>query len=143
MPEIRILSAGDLAVLDRLAPDVFDQPINPEWAREFLADPRHHLAVAVDSEVVVGMATAVHYVNPDKPPELWINEVGVAETHRRMGLGRRMLEALFAEGRTVGCVQAWVLADESNGVARALYAGAGGRAAREPAIMYEFPLAER
>ncbi len=140
MAEIRILSAGDASVLEKVAPDVFDRPVDPGWTREFLADPRHHLAVALDAGVVVGMATAVHYVNPDKPPELWINEVGVAATHRRMGLARRMLEALFARGHSLGCVQAWVLADEPNGVARALYASAGGQPAAQPAIMYEFPL---
>jgi aminoglycoside 6'-N-acetyltransferase I len=88
------------------------------------------------------MASAVHYVHPDKPPELWINEVGVAATHRRTGLAGALLHALFAHGRTLGCTQAWVLADESNVAARSLYASAGGRAAAEPAIMYEFPLAE-
>ena len=58
------------------------------WTAEFLADSRHHLAVAVDEGRVVGMASAVHYVHPDKPPELWINEVGVAPTHRGLGIGR-------------------------------------------------------
>lgn len=139
-PEIRILTPDDASVLERVAPGVFDRPIDPRWTGEFLADQRHHLAVAIDAAVVVGMASAVHYVHPDKPPELWINEVGVAATHRRMGLARQLLRALFAHGRTLGCAQAWVLADESNAVARGLYASAGGRAAAEPAIMYEFPL---
>lgn len=142
MPEIRILLPRDASVLDRVAPGVFDRPIDPRWTREFLGDQRHHLAVAIDATVVVGMASAVHYVHPDKPPELWINEVGVAATHRRTGLAGALLHALFAHGRTLGCTQAWVLADESNVAARSLYARAGGRAAAEPAIMYEFPLAE-
>ena len=142
MPEIRILRPCDASVLDRVAPGVFDRPIDPRWTREFLGDQRHHLAVAIDATVVVGMASAVHYVHPDKPPELWINEVGVAATHRRTGLAGALLHALFAHGRTLGCTQAWVLADESNVAARSLYASAGGRAAAEPAIMYEFPLAE-
>jgi GNAT superfamily N-acetyltransferase len=142
MPEIRVLRPGDASVLDRVAPGVFDRPIDPRWAREFLGDQRHHLAVAIDATVVVGIASAVHYVHPDKPPELWINEVGVAASHRRTGLARALLHALFAHGRTLGCTQAWVLADESNAAARSLYASAGGRAAAEPAIMYEFRLAE-
>ena len=142
MPEIRILLPRDASVLDRVAPGVFDRPIDPRWTREFLGDQRHHLAVAIDATVVVGMASAVHYVHPDKPPELWINEVGVAASHRRTGLARSLLDALFAHGRALGCTQAWVLADESNVAARSLYASAGGRAAAEPAIMFEFPLAE-
>ena len=53
-----------------------------------VADPRHHLVVACAGSTVVGMATALHYVHPDKPPELWINEVGVAPPYRRRALAR-------------------------------------------------------
>jgi len=48
-------------------------------ARTSFDDPRHHLVVAVE-HVVVGFCSAVDYIQPDKPPELWINEVGVAPT---------------------------------------------------------------
>jgi aminoglycoside 6'-N-acetyltransferase I len=142
LAEIRILAPGDTSALDRVAPDVFDEAVDARWAGEFLGDPRHHLAVALDEGVVVGMASAVHYVHPDKAPELWINEVGVAASHQRRGIAQRLLQALFARGRSLGCVQAWVLADQSNGAALRLYARAGGRAAAEPCIMVEFPLAD-
>ena len=137
---IRLLGPGDAAVLERVADGVFDGPVDPRWSAEFLADPRHHLALAVLDGVVVGMASGVHYVHPDKPPELWINEVGVAPTHRRLGLGREMLEVLLQRGRELGCVQAWVLTDPSNTAAHQLYQRSGGRAAAEPSIMFEFPL---
>ena len=142
MADIRILGTGDAAVLDRIAPDVFDEPIKPQWVADLLGDGRHHLAVALEEGVVVGMASAVHYVHPDKAPELWINEVGVAAAHQRRGLAGRLLRALFARGRELGCVQAWVLADQSNTVAHRLYVSAGGQAAAEPCVMFEFPLAE-
>ena len=142
MADIRILTPGDASVLDRVDPDVFDEPVDPRRASEFLGDPRHHLAVALDDGMVIGMASAVHYVHPDKSPELWINEVGVAAMHQRRGIARQLLQALFARGRTLGCVQAWVLADQSNTGARRLYASAGGHAAPEPCIMIEFPLAD-
>jgi len=136
--EIRILGAGDADVLARLAPDVFDHGIDPRWSAEFLADPRHHLAVAVDAGTVVGMASAVHYVHPDKRPELWINEVGVAATHRERGIGRRLLQALFVRARALGCAEAWVLTDDENTAARRLYAAAGG--AESPQVMVTFTL---
>src|SRR5262249_41688546 len=131
---------GDAAVLDRVAPSVFDNPVNPRWTAEFLADTRHHLAVAIDGDLVVGMASAVHYVHPDKPPELWINEVAVAPTHRTQGIGRRLVEALFERGRALGCRQAWVATEPDNTAARRLYAAAGGREAPEPFVMVEFGL---
>ena len=41
MPDIRILLPRDASVLDRVAPGVFDRPIDPRWTREFLGDQRH------------------------------------------------------------------------------------------------------
>ena len=137
--EVRILQAGDASVLERVADDVFDGPVDPHWSAEFLADPRHHLAVAIDGGVVVGMASGVHYLHPDKPPQLFINEVGVASSHQGRGIGRRVLDALLERGRTLGCSEAWVLTDESNSIARKLYASAGGEIDSDLAIMYTFP----
>jgi ribosomal protein S18 acetylase RimI-like enzyme len=138
--EIRVLRPDERSVLDRIAPDVFDHPIDQRWSAEFFADPRHHLAVALDGGLVVGFASAVHYVHPDKPPELWINEVGVAPSHQRQGLGHRLLETLLHHGTTLGCVQAWVLTSPTNAAAQRLYAAVGGRVEAEPSLLFEFSL---
>ena len=127
-------------MLRRVAADVFDHPVVPRWAAEFLEDPRHHLVAALDDDVVIGFASAVHYVHPDKPPELWINEVGVAASHQRRGIGRRLLAALLEHGAGLGCVQAWVLTSPDNLPARQLYGAAGGREAEEHSVMFEFAL---
>ena len=123
---VRRLGPGDAAVLDRVAPEVFDHAVDPRWTAEFLADPRHHLVVAIDGDTVVGFASGVHYVHPDKPPELWVNEVGVAPSHQRRGIGRAVVAALFAHGRTLGCREAWLGTEHDNAPARALYAALGG-----------------
>lgn len=124
--EIKILQAGDELVLLNVAEDLFDNPIDPALTQEFLADSRHHLAVAIDHGLVVAFASAVHYVHPDKPPQLWINEVAVAPTHRRRGLGKAVLKALFEVGRANRCTEAWVLTDSLNPAAMALYKSVGG-----------------
>ena len=83
---IKILGRNDVDILKNVDPDVFDNSIDIPRTEEFLTDSRHHLAVAIDDDRVVGFVSAVHYVHPDKArPELWINEVSVAETHRRQG----------------------------------------------------------
>jgi aminoglycoside 6'-N-acetyltransferase I len=138
--EIRLLGAGDAGVLARVAPDVFDYAVDPRWSSAFLADPRHHLAVALDGDTVVGMVSAVDYVHPDKAPELWINEVGVAPSHHRRGIARRLLDAMLEHGRSLGCTEAWVLTEETNAAARRLYESAGGESSL--AVMYSFPLAD-
>ena len=124
--ETRILLSGDEPVLMNVAAEVFDNPIDPDLTKEFLADPRHHLAVAIDDGLVVAFASAVHYIHPDKPPQLWINEVAVAPTHRCLGLGKSVLQALFEVGRAHRCTEAWVLTDRLNIAAMALYSSVGG-----------------
>ncbi len=140
---IHVLGPGDAGRLERVAPEVFDEEVSPEYTAEFLADPRHHLVVALDEDVVVGFASGVHYIHPDKPPELFVNEVGVAAAHQRQGIARQLLQALFAQGRAAGCAEAWVGTDVSNTTARGLYASAGGVEAAEPFVMYSFDLDAR
>ena len=136
--EIRLLHVNDVDLLLRVAEGVFDGPVQSLLAGEFLADARHHLFVALEDDVVVGMITGVDYVHPDKPRQLWINEVGVAPTHQRRGIARQLLDAMLAHGRTLGCTEAWLGTDEPNVAARRLYESVGGKS--EPFILYEFPL---
>jgi ribosomal protein S18 acetylase RimI-like enzyme len=124
--EIKILHRGDDSILMKVAPEVFDNAIDPALTREFLEDPRHHIAVAIDSGLVIGFASGIHYVHPDKRPELWINEIALAPTHRRRGLGKALLRELFDVGRTHKCTVAWVLTDRGNTAAMALYSSLGG-----------------
>lgn len=138
--ECRVLGRGDEAALTNVAPAVFDHAVNPRLVAEFLNDPRHHLVVAVDAGRVVGFVSAVHYVHPDKPAELWINEVGVAPEYQQRGIGRRLLDRALALGRELGCANAWVLTDDANIAAMRLYRAAGGIVAVVPAVMFEFAL---
>lgn len=124
--EIRLLGPGDDAVLAKVADDVFDNPVDPALARAFLADPRHHLVVAIDVGTVVGFVSAVDYIHPDKPVELWINETGVALAHQGKGLAKAMLQCMLEHGRNLGCTVAWVLTDTTNAAANALYRSVGG-----------------
>src|SRR5262245_15878096 len=122
IPEIRLLGPTDTSVLASVDSDVFDDPVIPGAAAEFLSDPRHHIAVAIVEGVVVGFASAVSYAHPDKPaPELWINEVGVAAAYRGQGLARKILECLLSEACRIGCSEAWVLTDRDNAAAMRLY----------------------
>ena len=125
-PDVRILQARDAALLDHVAPDVFDGAVDPRLVAEFLDDARHHLAVAIDDGQVIGFASGVHYVHPDKPAELWINEVGVAPDHQGHGIGKAVIRALLDHAKQLGCGEAWVLTNRSNHAALRLYASVGG-----------------
>jgi ribosomal protein S18 acetylase RimI-like enzyme len=136
---IRLLGPADAAVLTDVDDAVFDHEVSPALAAEFLEDPRHHIVVAIEADRVVGMATGVHYVHPDKPPELFINEVAVDPSHRRRGIARAMLGVLLGHARTLGCRAAWVLAEPGNEAAQRLY-GEKMQGTAEPATMFTFPI---
>lgn len=140
MTTIKVLTSSDLPLLLHPADDVFDNHVDESFAREFLADSRHHIVVALSEGVVVGFASAVHYIHPDKPTELWINEVGVADAHQGKGVGKAIMNELLRLGKQLGCVNAWVLTDRSNTAANRLYQSAGGQVAEGDTVMYEFEL---
>jgi ribosomal protein S18 acetylase RimI-like enzyme len=137
---VRRLGREDASVLERVVDGVFDETVDASLTREFLNDPRHHLIVALSDDHVVGMITAVDYVHPDKPAQLWINEVGVAPSHQRHGIGRAMLQAMLAHGRSLGCTEAWLGTEHDNVAARGLYEDAGSKP--EPFVLYSFDLGD-
>jgi aminoglycoside 6'-N-acetyltransferase I len=141
MTEIKLLGPTDLHILNEVAEDVFDDPIVETSAQEFLGDPRHRLVVALDNNVVVGFVSAVIYVHPDKPtPELWINEIGVAPTHQRQGIGKALMQAILYEAKQSGCTEAWALTDRLNLPAMAMYKSAGGAETLPDPMMFTFKL---
>jgi ribosomal protein S18 acetylase RimI-like enzyme len=138
---VRILGPTEHSVLERVAPEVFDDTPRPDLSREFLTDPRHHLAVAISEDgLVVGMASGVHYVHPDKEPQMFINEVGVSPAHEGQGLGKRLVAALLNRASALGCTEAWTATEPENARAQALYSRAGGVKDQTPFVMFTFPL---
>ncbi len=141
MIEIKLLTSSDAHYLSNVAEDVFDDPIVESSASEFLNDPRHRLVIALDDHIVVGFVSAVIYLHPDKPaPELWINEVGVAPTHQRQGIGKRLLQAALENAKQAGCTEAWVLTERTNEAAMAMYKSAGGDETLPDPTMFTFKL---
>jgi aminoglycoside 6'-N-acetyltransferase I len=136
--EIRRLGPADAGLLDRVAPEVFDEPIRPERLAAYLADPTNRMLVALDDGLIVGQVACVLHRHPDKPTELYVDEVGVAETHRRQGLARRMMEDALAWGRELGCEDAWVGTERDNEAAIGLYRRFGAEPV--PIVLFEWEL---
>jgi len=140
---VKVLSGSDISVLRHVADEVFDNTVDESLAQEFLNDPRHHIVVAIEDDIVIGFASALHYVHPDKPAELWIDEVGVSPAHQNQGVGKAIMNELLRLGKGLGCVTAWVLTDRANAPANGLYKSIGGQIAEGDTIMYEFDITER
>jgi len=122
----RLLGPGDAGVLDRVAEEVFDEPVRPDHLRAYLADPTTLMLVALDGPLVVGQCAAVIHRHPDKPSELYVDELGVSPAWQRRGIGRELMRRILDEGRARGCEEAWLGTEPDNAAANALYAGLGG-----------------
>jgi ribosomal protein S18 acetylase RimI-like enzyme len=132
--DIRRVDPGDEGLFDRVASDVFDQPIDAKRLAAYLTEPGHHMLVALRDGEVIGQCAAVVHRHPDKPTELYIDEVGVTPALQRQGIARRMLDAMLALGKTLGCEEAWVGTEPDNAPARRLYESYGVEA--ESFLMY-------
>lgn len=120
---IRRIGPADVRVFDRIAPDVFDEPVDPARLAAYLAEPGHLLVLAFDGDLIVGQCAGIVHRHPDKATELYVDEVGTASTHLRRGIATAMLGELFAWGRELGCVEAWLGTELDNAPANALYRG--------------------
>lgn len=136
--QLRRMQPGDELDFGEVAPDVFDEPIHPERLEAYLLEPGHLMLLAFDNGVVVGQCAAVIHRHPDKLTELYIDEVGTASTHLRQGIATRMVEAMFAWGRELGCREAWLGTELDNLEANGLYAKVGGKGGKM--VYYEFEL---
>ena len=132
------LRPSDMALLDRIAPDVFDEPVRQDRLAACLAEPGHHLWVAVAGGEVVAQAAAIVHRHPDKATEFYIDEVGVTPALQRHGIATRRLDELFAFASSIGCEEAWVGTEPDNVAARSLYERFGGKAGTF--VMYEYEL---
>jgi aminoglycoside 3-N-acetyltransferase I len=102
----------------------YDGPGDPE---ALLADPRTLLLVAFDAGRPVGLVLA--HELPRRHGDrssLFIYEVDIAETHRRLGIASALLARLASLARERGIRSGFVLTDDDNAPANALYASAGG-----------------
>ncbi|MFM9943149.1 MAG: GNAT family N-acetyltransferase [Hyphomicrobiaceae bacterium] len=134
------LGDSNTHLLANVATDVFDHAIDRGQLASFAADPRHLMMLAVDGATVIGFASACEVLHPDKPPQLFINEVSVAADYQRRGIGRTLVEMLLAAARERGCHQAWVGTEVDNSAARACYASVASGDAPETFVLYAWDL---
>ena len=79
------------------------------------------LSRAFDQDLAVGMATGTVLLHPDKPPSMFINEIGTRDAYLRQGIGSRVTRALIDIARDRGCKGIWLGTETDNHAALGLY----------------------
>jgi ribosomal protein S18 acetylase RimI-like enzyme len=141
---IRRLGPGDEPILELLARDEEDfdlddrgeptRPLAPDDARAYLADANVLHWIAERDGVIAGhLYCHVLRKRAGDARELVLYEIGVRAALRRHGVGRALVDAMFAWMREHAIREAWVLADNAGAVE---FYRACGFAVGEPAPVY-------
>jgi ribosomal protein S18 acetylase RimI-like enzyme len=109
-------------LLENVDPDVFDHPIDPSRLAAYVADPLHVMFVAVEDFLVVGQIRGSIHLQPDRAPDLYIDNLGTSPARQRRGIAAAMIAALIEWGKGQGCTFAWVATETDNSGAIGFYA---------------------
>jgi GNAT superfamily N-acetyltransferase len=115
----------DDAELVTASSHLFDGPARPDSTARFLAEPGHHLCIALVDGHPAGFVSGVETIHPDKGLEMFLNELAVDDAYHRQGIGARLVAALRDHATELGCVGMWVLTDADNTAALRTYTTAG------------------
>jgi GNAT superfamily N-acetyltransferase len=101
--------------------------VEPGYMRPFLADERHYFLAAYEDDEPLGYLFGYLLRRFDgRAPTMFVYEMGVAEQHRRRGIGRALVEEIKRLAGADGCRKMFVLTGKGNEAAMALYRSAGG-----------------
>lgn len=134
-PKFHRLCAGNADALSQSG--VFDNPVDPVQLAAFVADGGHEMVFATIGVQVVGMASGSVMLHPDKPPQFFINEVGVLDDQRRQGIATGLTRMLMQIARDRGCQGIWLATETDNVAARGLYRKLDGRET-EAVVVYDW-----
>lgn len=81
--------------------------------------------MAYAGEQPVGFVSGAEITHPDKGTEMFLDELGVAESFRGRGTATALVTALRDLARQRGCYDMWVLTDADNTAGLATYRSAG------------------
>lgn len=135
--DIRILGAGDEALLAEAVNLSDEGPITAAAATRHLADPDLVNVVAIEDGVVAGFIYG-HVLRRFEKTSFFIYSVDVDEAFQRRGLAKAMLSALRDLGRTGRWDEMFVFTNAGNAPAMALYASAGGLRPNPDDVMFDF-----
>ena len=133
--ETRRLGPEDAALARELAGHFGEPAGDPETIAAWLADERNVAVAAFDEGRPVGLVYGYRLPRMDEQPDaLLLYSIDVVEPARRRGIGTRLVAAM----RRQASGPLWLLTNESNEAAMALYRGAGGDRPAADDVLWTF-----
>lgn len=122
---IHRITPANTDLLDQVDPDVFDHEIDPARLAAHVDDPLHAMFVAVEDGLTVAQIRGCVHLQPDRAPDLYIDNLGTAPAQQRRGIASALMARMLDWGKAQGCACAWVATETDNEGARGFYAAQG------------------
>ncbi|WP_337660952.1 GNAT family N-acetyltransferase [Erythrobacter sp. Alg231-14] len=132
--ELHWINADNAHLLENVAAGVFDEAIVPARLMAYLANPANMMCVAMSGDLVVGMVMCVVHLHPDKPTELYLDEIGTGDVWRRQGVARALMLKVFERADDEDIEEIWLGTEPDNTPAIGLYESFGVKP--EKALIY-------
>jgi ribosomal protein S18 acetylase RimI-like enzyme len=111
---------------------------------EFLSDSARYLLLAIEGDRVVGSLSGYALQHPHRrEPQFLLYGIDVRPEYRSRGIGKALVNRFIVEARAAGAFEVWVLTNESNGAAMAMYAHCGLRRESNGEVMLNLILSDR
>jgi ribosomal protein S18 acetylase RimI-like enzyme len=92
----------------------------------FLSDPAHYLLLALEGARVVGSLNGYALRHPHRrEPAFLLYEIDVRPERQNRGIGTALVEGFVAHARAAGAFEVWVVTNQSNEAAMAMYSRCG------------------
>lgn len=144
-PKIEIVraTASDLGLARQaiaevnLATSHFTGALDDAALVKFLAEPRHYLLIAMEGKKVAGSLYGYALRQPYRRElQFFLYAIDVRPEHRKRGIGTALVNRFIREAKRAGASEVWVLTNESNRAAMAMYARSGlKRASSDDAVL--------
>lgn len=133
--EYRRLSSTDADLFRAAASRFKGRDAGTAHAREWLASDHHLAIVALEGRTPLGWVYGYELPRVEREESMvLLYEIDVAESHRRAGLGAELLRRF----RDLAAAPVWLLTNESNEAAMALYRSGGGERPNADDAMFRF-----
>jgi ribosomal protein S18 acetylase RimI-like enzyme len=108
---------------------------------KFLSDRANYLFLALEGERVAGSLFGYSLVHPPmREPQFLLYEIDVRPQSRRRRIGKALVEAFISAARDAGAFEVWVITNQSNATAMAMYASCGLRRENPDDVMLALSL---
>ena len=131
---IHWITPENSSLLSKVAEGVFDEAVDPERLKRYLGNNLNWMVVAMSDDLVIGQCMSVIHYHPDKPTELYLDEIGTGDAWRRKGVAQALMDATCARADEAGIDEIWLGTEPDNVPARGLYEKTG--AVGDPALIY-------